>query len=228
MLLPFSSFSDSRTESTGNPNLRPEFSNSYDVSFLQYWNTGSLLSSLYIRHTEDEFERITILGDDGITRRFPINLSTEISWGLEFSAEQDFMDVLAITGNANFFKMNSKGTYEGEDFSSETQAFYGRLGVQWDITDEFRYQANMRYRGPRRTTQGRRGPRTSVNSGIAYQVFDGRGVASFNVRDLFNSRNSKRTIENPDFYSESESRWSTRSFMLTFTWYFNKDSKSGR
>ncbi|MEX2364713.1 MAG: outer membrane beta-barrel family protein, partial [Balneolaceae bacterium] len=223
MLLPFSSFSDSRTQSTGNPNLKPEFGNSYDVGFLQYWETGSLLTSVYYRHTVDEFERITRLDDDGITRRLPINLSTEKSWGLEFSMDQDLFDVITLNANANFYQSNSEGSYENQDFSSETETFFGRLGLRWDIMDGLRYQAYMRYRGPRNTTQGRRPARTSINTGFAYEMMDGRALASFSVRDLLNSRSSNWVVEDPNFYSEQESLWNSRSFMLNFTWYFNRE-----
>ena len=44
-LLPFSSYSDSRNFRMGNPDLDPEYTNSFELGYLRYWKTGSLLSS---------------------------------------------------------------------------------------------------------------------------------------------------------------------------------------
>ena len=222
MLLPYTSFTDSRNRSTGNPNLRPQFANSFEAGFLQYWETGSLLSSIYYRRTTDEFERITILDDEGITRRFPINLSTENSWGIEFAIDQDLFETITLNANVNFYRSESSGQYEDQDFSSSIQSLSGRLGLRWDISDKMRYQLYTRYRGPRNTTQGSTDANATVNTGLAYEMFKGKAVASLNVRDLLNSRNSLSVIDEEFYYSERERTSINRSFMFTFTWYFNR------
>src|SRR5699024_5127998 len=113
MLLPFTDYSDSRSRFQGNPNLRPEYSNSFEAGYLRYWGSGSVLVSFYYRHRTDVIEHITKLDEAGFTRRFPINLATEDAWGVEFSADQDIMDGFTLTGNANFFTAESEGSYQG-------------------------------------------------------------------------------------------------------------------
>lgn len=106
MLLPFASYSDSRNRNTGNPELMPEFGNSYEAGYLRYWDTGSVLTSVYYRYRTEVFERITIDEGDGISRRLPINLSTEQAWGIEFTADQElsavcsFSEVLTYTSRS--------------------------------------------------------------------------------------------------------------------------------
>lgn len=119
-LLPFSDYSDTRSRFTGNPDLRPEFSNSYEAGYLRTWETGSLLTSFYYRYRTDVTEDITEQ-EDGILRRFPINLATEQAWGIEFSADQDLFDNFTLTGTANFFRSESDGTYQDQVFASESQ-----------------------------------------------------------------------------------------------------------
>lgn len=224
MLLPFSDFSDSRRQFTGNPNLKPEFSNSYEAGYLHYWETGSILTSFYYRHRTDVIERITEQ-QDNVIRIFPINLATEKAWGVEFSADQKIADALTITANANLFRSNSDGTYGEQTFSSEAQSLTGRMRLRWDISDNWNYQTSMRYRGPRNTTQGRRAGNAMMDTGLSYELPSGKALISLSVRDLLDSRNFNNTVTNDgnpntDFYSHREFSWSSRSFSLNFRYFF--------
>ncbi|SMO46895.1 TonB-dependent receptor [Fodinibius sediminis] len=224
MLLPFSDFSDSRTRFTGNPNLKPEFSNSYEAGYLHYWETGSLLTSFYYRHRTDVIERITEQEENQI-RIYPINLATEKAWGVEFSADQDIMDGLTLTANANLFRSKSEGTYQNQVFDSEGETLTARSRLRWEISEQLNYQASLRYRGPRNTTQGRREGSTMMDSGLSYEMMEGKALLSLSVRDIFNSRNFNNTVTddgnpNTDFYSHREFSWSTRSFSINFRYFF--------
>jgi outer membrane receptor protein involved in Fe transport len=233
MLLPFTDYSDSRSRWTGNPNLSPEYSNSFEAGYLHYWGTGSLLTSFYYRHRTDVIERITILDDAGFTRRLPINLATEDAWGVEFSADQELLNGLTLTANANFFTAQSEGRYQEQLLTSDTETFQARLGIRWRIGDLWNFQYSARYRAPRETTQGQRAAMTMMNTGIARELFDGRATISLSVRDLLDSRNYQSTITddgipNTILYSHREFQWSARSFSLNFTYHFGRnDSRAG-
>lgn len=240
MLLPIVDIEDPRSQFTGNPNLTPEFSNSFEAGYLHYWESGSLLTSFYYRHRTDVIERITESqggGNNGTIRR-PINLSTEEAWGIEFSADQELANSLTLTGNANLYRSNSNGSYQPEGslqeqiFSSESDNFQARMRLRWDIGDAWYYQASMRYRGPRQTTQGRRNGNTMMDTGLAYDLMDGRAKVSLNVRDVLDSRNFDNTVTtdgNPDsdFYSHREFSWSSRSFSLNFQYFFGANQDRG-
>lgn len=223
-LIPFVDFDDPRSQYIGNPNLTPEFSNSYEVGYLHYWNTGSLLTSFYYRHRTDVIERITEQRN-GDLYRFPINFATEKAWGVEFSADQEIIDGLSVNANANLFKSNMDGTYQSQVFSSKSRNIRGRMRLQWEIAEGFNYQASMRYRGPSDTPQGSRAGMTMMDTGIAYDMLDGKAKLSLNVRDLLNSQNFNNTVTtngNPqtDFYSTRQFSWSSRSFSLNFQYFF--------
>ncbi|MDX1672227.1 MAG: outer membrane beta-barrel family protein [Balneolaceae bacterium] len=228
MLLPFSDFSDSRSRFTGNPDLEPEFANSYEAGYLHYWGSGSLLTSFYYRHREGVIERITTLDNQGITRIFPINLATENAWGVELSADQEIFSGMTLTANANLFHSESEGSYQGQLLTSKSEMLQGRLGLRWRVTDVWRFEADMRYRGPRETTQGRREAMTMLDTGISRELFDGKATLAFNVNDVLDSRNFQSTVNNPNFFSEREFSWSTRSFSLNFTYHLNRQDDDRR
>ncbi|MDZ7658156.1 TonB-dependent receptor [Fodinibius sp.] len=228
-LIPFNDFDDQRSQFTGNPNLTPEFSNSYELGYLHYWNSGSLLTSFYHRYRTDVIERITE-AQQGVTRIFPINLASEKAWGVEFSADQEIADRLNLTANANLFRSNSEGTYQDQVFSSESENFRARMRLRWEIVDGLNYQASMRYRGPSETTQGRREGMTMIDTGVSKDLMDGKAKISLNIRDLLNSQNFSYTANtdgnpNTDFYTQREFSWSSRSATISFQYFFGERNK---
>ncbi|WP_445663978.1 TonB-dependent receptor domain-containing protein [Fodinibius sp. AD559] len=232
MLIPFDDFDDQRSQFTGNPNLTPEFSNSYELGYLHYWKSGSLLTSFYHRYRTDVIERITE-AQQGVTRIFPINLATEKAWGVEFSADQEIADRLNLTANANLFRSNSEGTYQGQVFSSESENFRARMRLRWEIVDGLNYQASMRYRGPNETTQGRREGMTMMDTGLSKDIMDGKAKVTLNIRDLLDSQNFNYTATDDgrdvtDFYTQREFSWSSRSATISFQYFFGERDRQQR
>ncbi|MEL7833132.1 outer membrane beta-barrel family protein [Fodinibius sp. Rm-B-1B1-1] len=226
MLIPFNDFDNQRSQFTGNPDLTPEFSNSYELGYLHYWNSGSLLTSFYHRYRTDVIERITESqqGQDGTIRR-PINLATEKAWGVEFSADQEIADQLNLTANANLFRSNSNGTYQDQVFTSESENFMARMRLRWEIVDGLNYQASMRYRGPSNSTQGTREGMTMMDTGLSKDLMDGKAKLTLNIRDLLDSQNFNYTANtdgnpNTDFYTQREFSWSSRSATISFQYFF--------
>jgi len=221
-LLPFSNLRDSRDIFTGNPNLNPVFSDSYELSYLTLWSTGSVSSSVYHRYRTGVVERISELDGDGVTRRFPINLSTQSSWGSELAVSQRVFESIRLRGSANLRYSDTKGDFQGQVFERESTVFFGRMRVQWRITENLNFQTTYFYSGPRNTTQGSRTASYGINSGMSLDMFDGNATLSLSGRDLLNTRGRKTIIDEPNFYSEDESRWRSRSFRLNFIWRFNR------
>jgi outer membrane receptor protein involved in Fe transport len=132
LILPFSNFTDNRNRYTGNPDLDPIFTNSYELGYLSYWDKGSFMGNLYIRDSEGIIERITTVSDDGeYTIRIPVNLAEEFSYGIEFNGSVDVTQNLSFNGSLNFFNSEKNGSYNGQDLSSETSSYFGRMRAQY-------------------------------------------------------------------------------------------------
>jgi ferric enterobactin receptor len=85
-LSPFVTFSDQRNFFSGNPDLNPEFSNSFDLGHINYFERGSITSSLYYRHTTGKVIRIRRVDAQGFSNTRPENLATEDAFGAEFTS----------------------------------------------------------------------------------------------------------------------------------------------
>lgn len=228
MLLPFTEISDTRNRRVGNPELKPEFGNSFELGYLRYWNTGSVLSSVYYRHRTEVIERVSTIDQQGITTTRPINLANENSWGIEFSADQELFNNLQLSGSLNIFQSDREGEYRDQLYTSSTGRVTGRLRIRWSFMDSWNFQSFLNYRSGQQTTQGNEDGSMFVGSGLSKELLNNRATLSLNVRDLFNSRQYDGEIINPNSYTDSNYQWSTRAFRLNFRYNFGGASGGNR
>ncbi len=216
LLLPATDFSSTRTRFTGNPELRPEYADSYEATLLQSWTSGSLLASAYDRRRRGVIERISHLDSRGVLATVPINLARAEARGLELTVQQDVPGVRMST-SANLFRERSHGTFDGVLYHAETNRLTSRLRLDWEGASGLKVQTAVRYLGPARTVQGRRAATAFANIAIARDFFDGRATVSLQSEDLFSTRRELYTITDP--YSFSRQRlWEPTGLRLNITW----------
>jgi outer membrane receptor protein involved in Fe transport len=227
-LLPFSNYSDARNLRFGNPDLDPEYTNSFEVGYLAYWETGSLLSSVYFRQRNGVVERITLPQREGSENLYvstPVNLSEQQALGFELSGSQDIVKWWTLSGNLNFYGSETQGSYQGQDFFAQTLAFNARLNSRMTLPGALRIQASVDYDAPRREPQGRRLAMYGIDLGLAKTVLQGKGTLNVSVRDLLNSRKWRSETNGETFYQYSEFQWRRRQFTLTFTYRLNQEDR---
>ena len=226
-LLPFFSFTDSRSNFSGNPNLNPEFTDSYEFGHLRTWDKASILSSVYYRYTTNTIERITTSDSTGITQRRPVNLGVKDAYGLEFSGSYQLIKWWSLRGSFNFYREIVNGEYENIEYGSDAYVWSTRLNSKWSIKKKVNLQASFNYRAPQKSPQGETLARYSLDGGFSFDVLKGNGTVSFNVKDLFNSRKRRSVSYGENFVAESERQWRSRFFRVSFTYRINQKKKRG-
>ena len=227
-LLPFFSFSDNRSFFSGNPNVNPEYTNSYEVGYLHQWEKSSVFSSVYYRHRTGVIQRITVVDSIGFSRVFPINLATEDSYGLEFTFSREIAEWWNLNGSFNFFRAVTSGSYEGEDLFADTYTWNTRTTSKWKLGKLMDGQLSFNYRAPRETAQGRNKSVYNLDAGISREVLKGKGTLTASVRDLFNTRKRRSETFSEGFQAESEFQWRARQFMLNFSYRINQKKRRSR
>ena len=230
-LNPFFTFSDDRNQFSGNPNLNPQFTDSYELAYIKYWDKASLSSSIYFRDSRGTIQRIQQRADEvneegeTVTLTRPENLNGRKSYGLEFTASYSPQKWMRFNGNVNFFRSKTDGTNFARDFEAEATSMSGRVTAMITALKKTDFQIRCNYRAPRNTVQGRNQSVTSVDVGASRDILKNKGTLTLSVRDLFNSRRrrSERFLE--DFYSQSAFQWRARSVNLSLNYRLNQRKK---
>lgn len=222
---PFS-IGDNRNLRTGNPDLDPTYTNSYEVGYLKTWTKSSLYSSFYYRQTSGVVQRIT-RRVDSVNISSPVNLSEADAYGFEFNYNYDITDWWKVNGSANFYRQIITGDFEEQQFDSDTYTLNTRLNSKMTIKDKLDYQMNWRYRAPQERPQGTRKSYTTLDLGLSMDVMKGRGTLLGNVRDVFNSGKFRSETsgdfdEEGSFTFDSEFQRRVRSYTISFTYRINQ------
>lgn len=235
-LNPFYSYTDNRNIRSGNPNLEPEFTDSYEMGFLRNWAHGSFYSGAYYRHTTGEVDRISTV-IDSITYSIPRNLSVENSIGLEANLSQDFFKWWKFNGNIDIFHSEKIGSYmravangeeEKVDLSAKTFSFRSRISTTLTFWKDFDFQLSGYYRAPENRTQGKRKAMYTLDLALGKPVLHDKGNLSLSVRDVFNSRKWRSITQGDNFYYDSEFQWRGRQILLTFDYRLRRNNKKGQ
>ncbi len=224
-LLPFYGVSDSRNNFYGNPNLNPEYTDAFELGYLNYFKKGSLLSSVYYRYSTGVMERILVSDGTGTTKRMPANIGFRNAYGIEFSGSYQIRKWWDLRGDFNFFREITDGSYQGKTFFSDTYAWNSKLNSKWTIKKKLGIQSSVDYNAPQKTTQGEQLARYALNMGASIDVLKGNGTISFNASDIFNTRKRRSIDIGDNFYSEGEFQWRSRFFRLSFTYRINQSKK---
>ena len=229
----FKNTRDATVISFGNPELTPEYSNSFSLNYLKTWKQHSLLVSAYYRPTSDVMQRITYQSSiDGLMYQTNFNVAKSTSTGLEMTAKNKFFRILDLTSNVNLYYYK----LDGYDFTIDGQTIRGegnhsftwnaRMMASLMLPYSISVQLTGRLQSRQVITQGYRKSGYSVDFGARKTFFNKMFTLSVNCRDLFNSRKWRNHTSSETFTRDQEFFRTGRTFRFTLTWNFgNMKSK---
>lgn len=228
----FRNTSDATIISFGNPELTPEYSNSFSLNYLRTWTQHSLLVSAYYRPTYDIIQRINYRSStDGLMYNTSFNVAKSTSTGLELTAKNKLFRILDLTSSANFYYYKLNGFHfdiDGQEITGESKSNFtwnARMQASVMLPYDVSVQLTGRYRSRQTISQGYRKGNGSVDLGVRKSFFNRNLVLSMNCRDLFDTR-KWRTYTNSDSFSRYQEQWrSGRTFRFTLTWNFGNMKK---
>jgi outer membrane receptor protein involved in Fe transport len=225
-LNPFRTFTDNRNFWSGNPDLKPVYTNSFELGYLRYWKKASFNANTYYRRSTDVFQRIERVDDStGISYTRPENFAKNDSYGLELIGMVSPYKWWNLNGSLNFFRSITEGEAYGVFYSTDNYTWTGRMTNRFNIKKGFDLQLSGNYMGKMNTPQGKRLPQWSVDMGASLDVLKNKGTLTLNVRDVFNTRSHAFETFGENFYSKVDFRWSSTTVTLNFNYRINQQKK---
>ncbi len=244
---PFPSRSSNTNLFQGNPDLDPTYTNTFDLGYLKKWDKITLSTSGYYNKSTGVFQFITqetggfveIENPDDpgnpvvvpVQRRTPINLATEVRYGMEFTSTYTPKKKWRLTWNLNMFQRELRGDYnyvnfQGEpimqNFDADNFSWFTRFSAKLPLPAAIDFQANLYYRGRSEDSQSINKGVLSTNMAFSKDVIKDKATLSLNVRDVFNTRKRKRETRTTNVLTESEFQWRERQITLSFLYRFNQ------
>ena len=111
-------------------------------------------------------------------------------------------------------------SFNGEGFSTRA-----RLNTTFKVDRTFTMQLQGFFRGGQKTDTSKQDPMYALNFGASKTIWDGNGTFSFNIQDIFNSRNRTFYTFGEGFERKSYMQWMPRQFSLSFTYRFRQGDR---
>lgn len=224
-LSPFMTYSDNRNYYSGNPDLDPEFTHSFEIGHIKYLDNASISSSLYYRYTRDKILHVRTVNEQGNSITMPQNLATENSFGAEFTGSYSPFNWWKTDASFNFFRAITNGSNLSQNMKSDTYGWLFRLLSKATVWKNMEIQIRGNYESPQQTPQGRRKSMTSIDLAFNKDILKDKATLTLNILDLFNSRKYRSVIEGANFYTESMSQGRLRQTNLTFNYRLRQAKK---
>ena len=233
-LNPFRSRGSETSFYQGNPNLRPSYSDGFDLGYLKQFKKFTLNSSLYFRRTYEPTQRITVESGEfvevngettAVIKRFPVNFGRQDRFGLETNSSIRWSPIWRTNISVNLFKTIDKGTYENLVLDNENESWSGNfrnsLELPWDINT----QINIRYMGPQESAYGSRKGFSSTSLGLSKDILDNNATINLNFNDVFNSGIWRWSSFTETIFTDAEYQRRKPYYKLTFTYRFRQEKE---
>ena len=236
-LNPFRSRASETSFFQGNPNLRPSYSDGFDLGFLKQFKKFSLNSSIYFTRTYEPRQRITVESGEfvevngentAVIKRFPVNFGSQDRLGFEANSAIRWSTKWRTNISFNIFKSIDKGTYENLVLDNENESWSGNFRNNLELPWEINTQANVWYVGPQESAYGNRKGFGGVSLGLSKDILNDNATINLNFNDVFNNSVYRWNTFTESISTVAEYQRRKPYYKLTFTYRFRQEKDRQR
>ncbi|RPI14158.1 MAG: TonB-dependent receptor [Ignavibacteriae bacterium] len=225
-LNPFTDYSDPYNLRTGNPNLKPEYIDSYELSYVKYLGQTTITPSVFVRNTHDAITRTYTLLDSNTSLSTFDNIATQLAYGTELIAVSQLTPWLNLNGTVSYFKVELRDN--NSNITNSNYTWMGRLMSTIKLPEGFNIQLSYNYMGENVTTQGSSKPIQFLDAALKKDLFDGRASVNLRVSDIFKTMNFDVALSGSNFSQSFKRSRDSRTAFLTFTYNFGTQDKQNQ
>jgi len=246
-LIPYTDYSDTLNITRGNPDLVPEFTNSFELSYMKTFpHSNTLLISGYYKYTSNLITRYQDSGVNPIGEPVLINTyenaNNAYTVGGEITSTDNITSWWDITANINIYNSHIN-TNNLKQLSQEAlTSWFGKFNSNFKLPLNFSIQATFIYQSktniPANQQQNQFGPpgSTTQSSSQGYiksfygcdmaikKTFLKNNAASLtaSMSDIFRTRNSDQYSHSAYFAQEYDRLKDPQLFRVVFAYRFGK------
>jgi len=228
-LNPFLFFIDKFTYGSGNPFMKPQYSDNIELTHIF---KGFLTTTLNYNVTKDLFNETfsqdklpngengyaTIVRQGNIGKRENVGIAVSV----QIPVTKWFTTMLY--SNYNYIKYS--GVLNGEDLKVEAGNLMVNMNNQFKFNKGWSAELSGWYRSKGPEGQIILDPFGQLSAGIAKQVLKGKGTLKLNVRDIFYTQQPQGEINFQSTEAKFKNYRDSRVVNLTFTYRFGKPLKN--
>ena len=228
MLNPFSSRQDNKNLRVGNPFLKPEYTDSYEINFSRFSRGLSLSLGGYYRHTTDKMQRHKEMRADGVSVATYENISDQKTQGIDYSVVGSLGRKLRLMFSGSIFWDEINTDLYGSDYDNTAQGQRLRFTTMWNMNPTTEFSFFMFYMPARDIAIGKMDAMSFSSMSLKKKFMEERFNLTLNVSDPFNLSGFSFYTEGDNWQQQSSRNWSSRTVRLTLEYRFGKMEDKSR
>jgi hypothetical protein len=212
---------DSLNQHGGNPYLKPELVNAFEVGYSKDGEGWSLSSNAFYRLSNNIIRPFIDLKPNGVALTTPQNFGNASTFGIEEIVDWFPTKFWAINTSVSIFDQKIDGTYVSSDVANEVVSWYGKMIHNFTLSKLSKLQVIGVYNSPTAMPQGTRMAIYNIDLGFQTKIMKGKGGLGVVVSDIFNMQNSGNLASASNFNLARTFKVDTRAIFVTFAYSFS-------
>ncbi len=221
-LNPFPDVSNEFQEAYGNPLLRPNLTDSYELGFQKHFTKGMFSSQTFMRNTNDAYTQVIGSNEDGIMILTFDNISDDKEFGVENMVNLQALKWWSLNSSLTVMGQNSKGIMNDEAYDRSAITFNTRLINSFTLGKNTSAQVMAFYfHDQLGNSIGNVERFYWFDASVEHNFFNEHLSVGLTVKDIFNTNQLKFDINRSDyrFYVHQKPEYPT--ILLNVSYKFN-------
>lgn len=220
-LEPYITYRDYYSAEIGNPDIRPEYINSYELNYKKNIQEHTLAATLFHRSRKDKIERLRVPYEAGVTLDSMANVGRDYSTGMELNGQIQMSKHWNINLNGSLYHYKVENEFQTNLGNKESTNYEIALNNSVDAGKTTRIQLDGNFVGPSVTTQGRTNAFWYMSLAARQQLIKRKLIGTLAFRDIFNSARYVSDIATANLQSVTRIRPAYPLFTFTLSYTFN-------
>lgn len=214
----------------GNPDLEPEYTDSYELGFMRRFGRSFLSFDLFHRVTHNTIDRVSELGDDGILYSQAQNFDKDFSTGTEIMGNINATKWLLLNASVSLYHYRIQGNLNENSVDRESTNWNSRVNLTFKFTENSRLQVISYYRSPSTSVQGETKSMFYSNLSYRHEFFKKKLTGTLSLQDPLGTAKYARENYGDNFSSSFQWTREPRVLMLTLNYKINnfKEDRNNR
>jgi len=223
------SFGSTINISQGNPDLNPEFTDSYEFSVVQYFPWAAITPSIFYKYTKDDISRQRTLIDSVTALSTFVNYNKVQSYGGEMIVNITPVKIWNVNGTFSYYKTDVDATNLSDGLTNTGYTWSTRLLSNLTLPADFFLQLSYFYSGKRISAQGTFQPFQSFDAALKKDLFNKKLSITLRANDIFDNSKMRMEFYDPEFTEIFERKRDSQTLSLNVTYNFGqKDDKTDK
>lgn len=224
-LNPFVDITDSLNQHGGNPYLKPELVNAFELGYNKEWKKISWSTNIFYRYATNIIKQYIFLKDNGVALTQPMNFGNSTTYGVENIVTFFPTQFWSANTSLSFYQQNIDGSNVSSDVANSVFSWYGKLINNFSLWKGGKFQIIANYNSPVASPQGQSIAIYYADLGFQQKIWKGKGGIGIVLTDMFNTQAKGMTAYGSNFSYSRKFKIDTRAIMLTFAYTFGTKFK---